>query len=99
MSPRRSEPRKTSISRISVAWEDQDGCPVNQTGLLEDRSRSGVGISVHAPIPVGTKVKIRGRVRELAGIVRHCRLHGEEYLVGLWLDKEDLSWKRFGAGL
>jgi hypothetical protein len=99
MSRRRIEPRKTSISRIYVFWEDQDGCAASQDGLLEDRSRSGLGITVFQPIAIGTKVRIQGRLRELAGIVRHCRLQGAKYLVGIRLDEEDVTWNRFGAGL
>jgi hypothetical protein len=96
---RRLEPRKILICRISVSWEDQAGLPAMQVGLLEDRSLSGVGLCVPKPIAVGTKVKIRGRRRELAGIVQHCRPEGTEYFIGVRLDERDLGWAGIGAGL
>ncbi len=68
-------------------------------GLLEDRSRHGVNICVSEPIAVGTKVTIRGRVRELDGVVRHCRYAAGKYFIGIRLDQEDPHWDRFGAGL
>jgi len=95
----RTEPRIAVICRISVVWEDPDGSPKTQPGMLEDRSRSGVGISVKAPIPVGAKVKVGGRHRELIGVVRHCHRHEFNYLVGIQLDEADLSWASLGAGL
>ena len=87
------------ICRISVVWEDDAGFRTRQFGLLEDRSLSGVSICVPEPIAIGTKVTIRGRLRELAGIVRYCRPKGAEYFVGIRLDERDLGWASFGAGL
>jgi hypothetical protein len=72
---------------------------MTQSGLLEDRSLSGVGFVVPDPIGVGTKVTVRGRVRELPGIVRYCRPKGAQYMVGVRLDQKDSTWNRFGAGL
>jgi hypothetical protein len=99
MARRRAQPRKTLLTRITTVCDGEEGYPVVQWGLLEDRSLSGVGISVPGAIPVGTKVTIRGRRRELAGIVRYCRLQGAKYLVGVKLDQEDATWDRFGSGL
>ncbi len=99
MSRRRAEPRKALICRVSVFCEDREGFPVTQDGLLEDRSLSGVGISVPDPIAIGSKVKVRGRSRELAGTVRHCRFKGPNYFVGIRLDTEDVTWNSIGVGL
>lgn len=99
MPRRRVEPRKTLICRISATWMDEEGTLFNLAGLLEDRSRSGVGISVPEPIAVGTRVRIRGRVRELRGMVRHCRYWRGKYFVGVLLEDQDKSWDRFGIGL
>lgn len=87
------------MCRISVAWTDREGAQQTQTGLLEDRSLAGAGISVNHPIPVGTKVKFRGRKRELAGIVRYCRRGRINYLIGVRLDERDEAWATIGAGL
>lgn len=99
MSRRRREPRKTLICGITVRYEDEEGLPKTQAGLLEDRSLSGVGISLTYPIAIGSKVKIQGRVHALDGIVRHCRPKGANYFVGIRLDQEDVTWNKFGAGL
>ena len=87
------------ICGITVRYEDEEGLPTMQAGLLEDRSLSGVGISLTYPIAIGSKVKIQGRVRQLDGIVRHCRPKGASYFVGILLDQVDVTWRRFGAGL
>jgi hypothetical protein len=98
MRPQRIEPRDAFMSRISVAWEEDSG-PINHPGMLEDRSPSGAGISVSKPIPVGTKVKISGKRRELAGVVRYCRRAELSYLVGIKLDEVDAAWDTSGADL
>ncbi len=87
------------MCRISVAWTDHRGIQQSQTGLLEDRSLAGAGISVIHPIPVGTKVTFRGRKRELVGTVRYCRRARHNYLVGIRLDERDEAWATIGAGL
>jgi hypothetical protein len=46
MSLRRTQPRKTLICRISIYWKDEGGVPSMQSGLVEDRSLCGLGISV-----------------------------------------------------
>jgi hypothetical protein len=73
------------MCRVAVNWEDQTG-PKTQTGMLEDRSPSGAGISLRKPIPAGTKVKIQENNRELAGIVRYCRPEEFGYFLGVRLD-------------
>lgn len=99
MPRRRVEPRKTLICRIAAIWTDEEGTVITLSGLLEDRSGSGVGISVPEPIEVGTRLRIRGRMRELHGVVRHCRYARGKYFVGVLLDHEDKAWDRFGVGL
>jgi hypothetical protein len=99
MHRRRAEPRKMQICRISALWRDEYGFSRALAGLLEDRSRSGVGIALPEPIAVGTKVRIRGRLHELTGTVRSCRVRGAEYLVGIQLERKDATWDRFGVGL
>jgi hypothetical protein len=59
--------------------------------MLEDRSLSGAGISVDKPIPVGTRVKIRGNRSELVGIVRYCYRERFKYLIGIRFDEGDVT--------
>lgn len=82
----RTEPRKMFMCRITVAWQDQTGDAQSQSGMLEDRSRSGAGISVNKPIPVGARVKILGKRVDLSGTVRYCRKEQLKYLVGIQYD-------------
>ena len=86
MAQARIEPRKSFMCRITVEWEDETGSPQSQPGMLEDRSRSGAGISVYAPIPVGARVKIKGPRVDLSGTVRYCKGKNIRYLVGIKYD-------------
>jgi len=79
------------MCRITVAWEEQDGGAKKQAGMLEDRSRSGAGISVNKPIPVGAQVKILGKRVDLSGTVRYCRREQLKYLVGIQYDRPEDS--------
>lgn len=82
----RREPRKSFMCRITVDWEDEAEGPQSQAGMLEDRSRSGAGISVFEPIPVGARVKITGPRLDLSGTVRYCRSKNLRYLIGIQYD-------------
>jgi len=95
----RSEPRKVFLCRITITWESETDGLKSQSGLLEDRSRSGAGVSVDDPIPVGTAVKIRGRKRELSAIVKYCYPKNMRYLVGVRYDEVDEGWATIRAGL
>jgi hypothetical protein len=86
MAQARSEPRKSFMCRITVEWEDETDGPQSQAGMLEDRSRSGAGISVFAPIPVGARVKVTGPRVDLSGTVRYCKGKNIRYLVGIQYD-------------
>jgi hypothetical protein len=99
MHQQRIEPRRPFMRRISVAWDDADGNPRTQSGVLEDISHSGAGVCVNKPITAGTKVTIRGTHRELAGRVRHCRTEEFKYFVGIQLDAADEEWQSAGGGL
>jgi hypothetical protein len=74
------------MCRINILWEDETGAPQSQAGMLEDRSRSGAGISVRKPIPVGAKVKIVGKRLDFSGTVRYCRREQFKYLAGILVD-------------
>lgn len=94
----RNEPRKVFLCRITITWKSETDGLKSQTGLLEDRSRSGAGVSVDDPIPVGTAVKIRGRKRELTAIVKYCYPKNMRYLVGVQYDEADDGWATIRAG-
>ncbi len=93
----RTEPRRVAVCRISVGWVDDYGNPRTESAYLEDRSLSGVGLSLTNPIPIGTKVTLRERGRDLAGVVRYCRLGGLKYQIGIHLDQVNGAWSKFGG--
>jgi hypothetical protein len=70
---------------VNIDWEDRTGLRT-QAGRLEDKSRSGAGISLNKSIPAGTKIKIREAKGELTGIVRYCRPEGYGYFLGVEFD-------------
>jgi hypothetical protein len=87
------------MCQITVVWQRQAGSAASQAGMLEDRSRSGAGISVNKPIPVGAKVEIRGLRginRRLTGVVRHCRRDDLRFAIGIEYDEADDVWDRRG---
>jgi PilZ domain len=95
----RAEPRKVFLCRITITWESETDGLRSQTGLIEDRSRSGAGVTVDEPIPVGTIVKIRGRRRELAAVVKYCFRKSMRYVVGVEYEQADEAWSVIRAGL
>jgi hypothetical protein len=95
----RTEPRKVILCRITVTWESETEGAKSQSGLMEDRSRSGAGVSVDEPIPVGAAVKIRGRQRELAAVVKYCQRKNMRYLIGVQYEKADEAWADIRSGL
>jgi len=88
MQDRRSEPRRTVISRVEVEWQDPDGAPRHAFAFIEDRSSSGVGMRIPNFIPVGTEIRIKGIRLDVRGVVRQCARAGYEYLVGVKLSAE-----------
>lgn len=77
------------MCRIAITWEDETGGPRKQQAILEDKSSSGVGVSVKKAIPAGTRVNLRERDQERAGIVRYCRSDEMGYFIGIQFDKCD----------
>jgi hypothetical protein len=42
------------------------------SGMIEDKSNSGLGIEVPRPIPIGTSVRIRLGKEMISAVVRRC---------------------------
>jgi hypothetical protein len=85
----RREPRRQVMCRIEITWEDEAGGLRNQQAMLEDKSVSGAGISARKAIPAGTRINLRERDQERAGVVRYCRPDEIGYLIGIQFDKSD----------
>jgi len=74
-----------------VEWQDSDGSPRHAFAIIEDRSRSGVGMRAPNSIPVGTEIRIKGIQLDVRGEVRQCARVGYEYLVGVKLVSEPVQ--------
>ena len=68
---------------MEAIWQDPNGELRTQPGFMEDRSKSGAGLSVRNEIPPGTRVKLIVNRQEFAAIVRNCRRFAMEYRVGI----------------
>lgn len=81
----RTEPRRDYIAQVRILFQSDSGEPCIITGLIEDRSQSGLGIRVRRPLTVGTKIDV-----VLGGVasryeIKRCIHSGMEYLVGVRL--------------
>jgi hypothetical protein len=79
---RRKDPRTPYISRAEVSWNNGNE-EVRISGMIEDKSVSGLGIQVGKPIPVGTSITVRFGDRMAAGVVRRCVKLGVGVLIGM----------------
>ena len=68
---RRKDPRIPYIARTQIAWDSPKG-EISISGMIEDKSASGLGIQVSSAIPVGTCVRIRLGKEMITAVVRRC---------------------------
>ncbi len=81
---RRREARELCSECIQVAWPDEHGNRISQTGVLEDVSPSGLAVSMDLPMPPGRTVHLHARGFEGEAEVRYCERADEySYLVGM----------------
>ena len=71
VSERRKDPRIPYIARTQIIWDSPNG-EISLTGMIEDKSVSGLGIEVSRAIPVGTSVRIRLGNQMISAVVRRC---------------------------
>jgi len=79
---RRREPRVTGHELVTAQWTDPDGHERAERARIIDRSKKGLGLHLAVPIPAGTQIDLSGGTSASA-VVRHCRLDGDTYVVGL----------------
>jgi len=58
------------------------------SSLLFDRSKHGLAIVLDSPLSIGTRLVLRNRYVEYAGVVRHCQRLEMGYKVGLLLTSQ-----------
>ena len=82
---RRTALRQLLLKPVEVSWLDAAGWVRNARGCCRNCSTGGVGLELPVPIEVSTRIDFRvcGAEMEGKGVVRHCRLAGRGYLVGV----------------
>ena len=79
---KRSEPRSDYFARVQVRVQSENGGAATLSGMIEDRSKSGLGIRVRTPVPVGTEISVLQGSTVLRYEVRRCIRNGMEFLLG-----------------
>ena len=83
----RKHNRISRIGRVFIAWEDPQGCIQYAQAQCLEVSEGGLRISAPQPIPVRSRISLRGDEIDLFGtaIVRHSTRKGFKYILGLEL--------------
>lgn len=74
--------RPTNLA-VQVYWQDPAGGLQNEPGLIRDISRSGFGLEFGQPLNTGQALSVQTGVGALQCVVRHARIEGTKYFVGL----------------
>jgi hypothetical protein len=80
------EPRTAVMISVEASWLDQSGTLQAVPARMEDKSSGGACIRVKTRIVVGSKLRIKWRWEQFAGIAKSCRSEGQEFLVGIQRD-------------
>jgi len=80
---RRLEERADYFARVQISYR-LDGSPsTTVTGVMEDRSKSGFGVRVSKPLPVGLEIDLRHGTTTCRCEIRRCVPSGTEFVLGL----------------
>ena len=79
----RSEPRSTVMVPVEASWQDESGTSHTVLGILDNMSRGGVSVRISEPVAVGLCLQVSAPGEEFSGIVVHCHLYRQEFLLGL----------------
>jgi len=80
---RRAEPRSDYFARVQVCFQPEGSEPCTFAGMIEDRSKSGLGVRVRKPIPVGSKISVFHGSAILRCEVKRCVPSGMDFLLGM----------------
>lgn len=72
MDSRRKEPRRAYLAKAVLTYLDELGVEIAAPGMIEDRSKFGLGIRVITSIPVGCFVNITLGGQRYSGVVKRC---------------------------
>jgi len=70
---------------VEASWQDESGASHRVLAVLDNMSRNGVSVRISEPIPVGSRLQILAADEEFSGIVIHCHLYRQGFLLGLQL--------------
>lgn len=79
---RRSE-RLMCSELVEIAFQDQTGRWVRETGVIEDVGSNGLGVSLGIPVSVGRQVAVSNARFHSNATIKHCAPEEDSYLLGL----------------
>ena len=79
----RGEPRRGYFAQVRLEFESDEGKSSSMAGLTEDRSKSGFGIRLSKPLPVGLHVTVVHNESAVRCQIKRCVRSGSEYLIGV----------------
>jgi hypothetical protein len=68
---------------VEIAFQDQAGRWIRETGVIEDVGSNGLGVSLNLPVAVGRTVTVSNPRFRSQATVRHCEFEEYGYLLGL----------------
>lgn len=80
---RRLEERTDYFARVQISYSLNGTSPTTVSGVMEDRSKSGFGVRLAKPIPVGLEVDLTVGTNVFHCEIRRCAPTGMEFLIGL----------------
>jgi hypothetical protein len=78
---------------VEIAFQDQTGLWVRETGVIEDVGSNGLGVSLNLPLSIGRAVTVSNNRFRTEATVKHCEFEVYGYLVGLEFSG-GLEWNR-----
>src|SRR5690606_10500661 len=79
----RTHDRYATNIAVEVYWQGPAGELHTEPGLIRDISRSGFGLELGQRLDKGQTLSVQTRVGALQCVVRHARVFGARYIVGL----------------
>ena len=80
---RRAEPRRAYFAQVRLEFKTDQGESCRMAGLMEDRSKSGFGIRLSKPLPVGLHITLAHGELAFRCQIKRCVPTGSEYLIGV----------------
>lgn len=78
---------------VEIAFQDQAGRWVRETGVIENVGSKGLGVSFSMPVTVGRAVTVSNSRFRSEAVIKHCAFEEYGYLLGLEFSG-DFEWNR-----